>query len=62
MEWHEVDGSKVDVVADTLKMAKDIFAIRLCYMLGAWSPAREPVRYLPWGKGEFAAHVVPPAK
>lgn len=34
--WEEVDGSKVDIFADSLQMARDVAAIRLAYMLGIW--------------------------
>lgn len=34
--WHEVGGSKVSIVSDSLKMARDIVVIRACYMLGLW--------------------------
>ena len=37
MNWHEVDGSKLDVVSATVTMARDMLVIRLCYALGIWS-------------------------
>ena len=37
VEWEEVDGSKVDMLADTLSMARDLVLIRLCYLLGIWT-------------------------
>ncbi len=27
VNWNEIDGSKVDVIADTLQMARDIFVM-----------------------------------
>ncbi|RYG49400.1 hypothetical protein EON67_06725 [archaeon] len=35
--WHEVAGSKVDLVSASLQMARDIVVIRMCYFLGIWS-------------------------
>jgi hypothetical protein len=37
VHWEEIDGSKIDIVSDSLKMARDIIAIRLAYGLGKWS-------------------------
>jgi hypothetical protein len=34
--WQEIEGSKLDAVSATLQMARDMFIIRLCYMLGIW--------------------------
>ncbi len=36
--WHEVPGdSKISVIKDSLKMFRDIIAIRLLYVLRLWS-------------------------
>ncbi|KAK4705898.1 hypothetical protein P7C70_g314, partial [Phenoliferia sp. Uapishka_3] len=35
--WKEVDGSKVDLVRDSIKMAIDLLVIRGNYLLGRWS-------------------------
>lgn len=35
--WHEVDGSTLDPVSASLQMFRDVFIIRLCYLLGIWS-------------------------
>jgi dolichyl-phosphate beta-glucosyltransferase len=34
--WHEIDGSKVSLIQDSIQMAFDLFTIRLNYMLGVW--------------------------
>ncbi|RYG45515.1 hypothetical protein EON67_10520 [archaeon] len=36
VNWHEIDGSKLDVLSSTIQMARDILAIRLSYTLGIW--------------------------
>ncbi|KAI7892355.1 nucleotide-diphospho-sugar transferase [Mucor mucedo] len=35
--WHEIDGSKVNLMMDSINMAIDLFLIRLNYVLGFWS-------------------------
>ncbi|GAA5815876.1 hypothetical protein MFLAVUS_009395 [Mucor flavus] len=35
--WHEIDGSKVNLMMDSMKMAIDLFLIRLNYVLGFWT-------------------------
>ncbi|KAK4056835.1 dolichyl-phosphate beta-glucosyltransferase [Microbotryomycetes sp. JL221] len=37
IQWHEVDGSKVDLVRDSIAMAVDLLVIRANYLLGRWS-------------------------
>ncbi|RKP25751.1 nucleotide-diphospho-sugar transferase [Syncephalis pseudoplumigaleata] len=34
--WHEIDGSKMSLIQDSIQMALDLFTIRLNYMLGVW--------------------------
>ncbi|ORZ21232.1 nucleotide-diphospho-sugar transferase, partial [Absidia repens] len=34
--WHEIDGSKVNLITDSVQMAKDLFLIRLNFILGFW--------------------------
>jgi dolichyl-phosphate beta-glucosyltransferase len=34
--WHEVDGSKMHLVQDSLNMATDLVLMRLGYTLGLW--------------------------
>ena len=36
VHWEEIDGSKIDIVSDSLKMARDIMAIRTAYTIGVW--------------------------
>lgn len=35
--WHEVPGSKLNIIQASLQMALDLLVIRLNYMLGRWS-------------------------
>lgn len=39
VNWHEVDGSKLNVAEASIQMVRDIFAIRLLYALKYWRPA-----------------------
>ncbi|KAI8608816.1 hypothetical protein BC830DRAFT_1052396, partial [Chytriomyces sp. MP71] len=34
--WHEVDGSKVSIVRDSVKMLVDLLIIRFYYLTGLW--------------------------
>ncbi|SAL96122.1 hypothetical protein [Absidia glauca] len=36
VKWHEIDGSKVNLITDSAQMARDLFLIRLNFMLGFW--------------------------
>ncbi|KAI9301590.1 nucleotide-diphospho-sugar transferase [Cunninghamella echinulata] len=36
VNWHEIDGSKVNLITDSVQMARDLFLIRLNYVLGFW--------------------------
>ncbi|ORX47225.1 hypothetical protein DM01DRAFT_1293033 [Hesseltinella vesiculosa] len=36
VNWHEIDGSKVNLVTDSVQMARDLFMIRLNFLLGLW--------------------------
>ncbi|KAG0270229.1 dolichyl-phosphate beta-glucosyltransferase [Actinomortierella ambigua] len=40
--WQEIDGSKVSLVRDSIKMALDLLVIRLNYILGLWTVPRLP--------------------
>lgn len=41
IDWHEVAGSKIDLVKDSIKMALDLMVIRGNYALGTWQkPAK----------------------
>ncbi|KAJ2744953.1 dolichyl-phosphate beta-glucosyltransferase [Coemansia sp. BCRC 34301] len=37
VNWHEVAGSKMSIVRDSIQMALDLLAVRLNYLLGNWS-------------------------
>lgn len=37
INWQEVQGSKINVIKDSVFMLKDLVTIRLCYMLKVWS-------------------------
>lgn len=34
--WHEVEGSKINLAVDAIRMARDLFLIRVYYATGAW--------------------------
>ncbi|CAI4052784.1 dolichyl-phosphate beta-glucosyltransferase SKDI_16G0510 [Saccharomyces kudriavzevii IFO 1802] len=36
ISWHEVDGSKMALAIDSIKMAKDLVVIRMAYLLGIY--------------------------
>ncbi|PVU93431.1 hypothetical protein BB561_003286 [Smittium simulii] len=36
VNWHEVDGSKMSIVRDSIQMALDLLAVRLNYLFGLW--------------------------
>ncbi|KAI9205490.1 dolichyl-phosphate beta-glucosyltransferase Alg5 [Polychytrium aggregatum] len=42
--WHEVDGSKVSLLKDSIKMLLDLLNIRLNYLLGVWQVNASPKR------------------
>jgi len=56
--WNEIEGSKLDVLTSTIQMARDIMAIRLCYMFGLWSDRRVDSAPLATGV-DAAVHVSP---
>ncbi|KAJ2721676.1 dolichyl-phosphate beta-glucosyltransferase [Coemansia sp. Benny D115] len=37
VNWHEVAGSKMSIVRDSIQMALDLLAVRLNYMMGYWT-------------------------
>jgi dolichyl-phosphate beta-glucosyltransferase len=37
VKWEEIDGSKLNVLVDTLQMARDMVLIKALYMLRLWS-------------------------
>lgn len=36
VNWHDVDGSKLNVVSASLTMARDFLLVRVLYVLGIW--------------------------
>ncbi|ORX98999.1 hypothetical protein K493DRAFT_280050 [Basidiobolus meristosporus CBS 931.73] len=36
VNWHEVDGSKISLIRDSIRMAIDLLVIRLNYIFGLW--------------------------
>ncbi|KAI9346400.1 nucleotide-diphospho-sugar transferase [Zopfochytrium polystomum] len=36
VSWHEVDGTKMSLARDSIKMAIDLFTIRFNYFVGVW--------------------------
>ena len=39
IEWHEVSGSKLNVVTDSLQMLRDLLILRANLLLGRWKVA-----------------------
>ncbi|KAJ2494920.1 dolichyl-phosphate beta-glucosyltransferase [Coemansia sp. RSA 1836] len=37
VNWHEVAGSKMSIIRDSIQMALDLLAVRLNYLLGNWT-------------------------
>ncbi|CAL1713951.1 unnamed protein product [Somion occarium] len=42
IEWHEVSGSKLNVVTDSLQMLRDLLILRVNLLLGRWKVAPSP--------------------
>ncbi|KAJ7066418.1 glycosyltransferase family 2 protein [Mycena amicta] len=42
IEWHEVAGSKLNVVAASLQMLRDLLIVRANHLLGRWKPVSPP--------------------
>lgn len=42
--WHEVAGSKLSVMSDSLGMLKDLFILRANHSLGRWTVNRGKVK------------------
>lgn len=52
VRWHEVGGSKLDVVWDSVRMARDLLVIRGNHLTGRWkSPKKVDVRIEEKGEG-----------
>lgn len=43
IEWHEVSGSKLNVVTDSLQMLRDLLILRANLLLGRWKVASGPL-------------------
>lgn len=48
MNWHEVPGSKLirsklDIITTSATMLRDMMCVRLCYVLGVWAVAEQPL-------------------
>lgn len=50
IRWREVEGSKMNLVKDSIKMAIDLLVIRTSYALGSWKV--RPVEYMKERKEE----------
>ncbi|KAI8137838.1 nucleotide-diphospho-sugar transferase [Fennellomyces sp. T-0311] len=37
VNWHEIDGSKINLMMDSIQMARDLLLIRLNYIFGLWT-------------------------
>jgi dolichyl-phosphate beta-glucosyltransferase len=37
VKWEDVDGSHLNVIDASLSMARDMFMIRVLYMMGIWA-------------------------
>jgi dolichyl-phosphate beta-glucosyltransferase len=37
IEWHEIDGSKISLLWDSIHMAIDIVMMRINYVVGLWT-------------------------
>jgi len=42
--WHEVPGSKLSIVSDSLGMFKDLVVLRMNYALGRWQVSRDRIK------------------
>jgi dolichyl-phosphate beta-glucosyltransferase len=42
--WHEVPGSKLSLMSDSLGMLKDLLVLRANYALGRWTVNPEKVK------------------
>ncbi len=42
VNWAEIPGSKLALLDSSLKMARDLIVIRLCYVFGVWKIVKSP--------------------
>jgi len=47
IEWHEVAGSKLNVVTDSLQMLRDLLILRANHLLGRWKVSQNTVKVVP---------------
>lgn len=47
IEWHEVAGSKLNVVTDSLQMLRDLLILRANHLLGRWKVGQNTVKVVP---------------
>lgn len=50
INWHEVAGTKMNLVVDSVRMAKDLLVIRANYAIGFWKVGR----FVHGGKNGYA--------
>jgi dolichyl-phosphate beta-glucosyltransferase len=36
INWEEIAGSKVDIIFDSIRMARDLLLVRFLYLTGLW--------------------------
>jgi len=44
IDWHEVEGSKVNLLRDSINMAMDVLLLRINYTVGRWRPSTNAKR------------------
>jgi len=47
IEWHEVPGSKLNVVTDSLQMLRDLLILRANHLLGRWKVSQNTIKVVP---------------
>lgn len=47
IEWHEVAGSKLNVVTDSLQMLRDLLILRSNHLLGRWKVSQNTIKIVP---------------
>jgi dolichyl-phosphate beta-glucosyltransferase len=40
ISWHEVEGSKIELAKDSIRMAIDLIVMRCAYFMGIYNEAR----------------------
>ena len=36
IRWHDVEGSKLNIISDSIQIARDYIAIKLLFLFGLW--------------------------